>query len=247
MKTTPSLTVSLALSLFLFTPTVAQGPFIPPSIKLQHTLPASVRSQKLKSDARKAQDTKGKALPRSRKTIKTQTKPNQAKQQTGTRATSTRLHYTAAKGENDKLRESLDNNPRALTQKDNNGYSLLHHAAREGQLETVGLLLERGSKIDRPAGVGETALYLAASKGHNAVVEKLIAEGANIDKASFRKRTPLHQAAFQGHSETVRLLLEAGADSQAKDSNGRTPLALAEELRQGDASTVIDLLEQAQP
>ena len=48
-----------------------------------------------------------------------------------------------------------------LTAKDNEGLTLLHHAARCGQVDTVNLLLDNGADIDVQENNGFTALHFA--------------------------------------------------------------------------------------
>ncbi len=48
-----------------------------------------------------------------------------------------------------------------LTAKDNEGFSLLHHAARCDQAGTVNFLLDNGADIDMQGNNGFTALHLA--------------------------------------------------------------------------------------
>ena len=48
-----------------------------------------------------------------------------------------------------------------LTAKDNDGFSLLHHAARCDQAKTVNLLLDNGADVDMQGNNGLTALNIA--------------------------------------------------------------------------------------
>ncbi|MET0679876.1 MAG: ankyrin repeat domain-containing protein, partial [Burkholderiales bacterium] len=57
------------------------------------------------------------------------------------------------------------------------GYSVLMEAAREGHTEVVALLLDRKAKVNQRNAVGETALMLAAFKGNLETVRLLGSRG----------------------------------------------------------------------
>jgi ankyrin repeat protein len=126
------------------------------------------------------------------------------------------------------------------------GETALLAAARSGNIETVKLLLDRGSNVNqKEKWRGETALMLAAAEGHDDVVRMLIAHGANpnVRSTSFDLQdrdgivglqaslywkgglTALLFAARQGCTETGRALVDGGADMSLADTDFRfTPL-----------------------
>jgi len=230
---------TLTVALFLATQGAqAQMPGVAP-INIQHTLPASVRSQKMKSDARNTRDA-GQNRPTYQDTDQSNpsTTPSKASQAPA-------IHRSAADGRADSVAEALDQEPRLLYQKDASGYTALHHAAVGGHLDVIEVLLDKGAKLDAIGSRGETALYLAASKGNYEVVKLLSEHGANVDRASSDGKTPLHRAAMAGDSDTVTVLLDAGADASLKDRSGKTALEMAQRYRQGDSERVIRSLEKA--
>ncbi len=101
--------------------------------------------------------------------------------------------------------------------------SPLRKMARDGNLEMVCLLLEKGAKVDiqsaetfdyfgvpRPDG---GALTAAANAGQLEVAKVLVEAGAPVDQMSSGYReTPLHAAALAGNTAMCRWLLEKGAD-----------------------------------
>lgn len=91
--------------------------------------------------------------------------------------------------------------------------TLLHHAARSGHTETVGLLFDR-IPISRRA-------QLLEAKDTNG-------------------RTALHRAAYHDYLDTVKFLLACGAVLDAKDKLGETPLSLAQ--RRGFSTVATFLL-----
>ncbi|MDR3285227.1 MAG: ankyrin repeat domain-containing protein [Holosporales bacterium] len=107
--------------------------------------------------------------------------------------------------------------------RDNNGYTPLHRAAREGHAGTVQVLVDAGANRDARAIDGCTPLHWAAHRGHTEVVKILLNAGANKDAKDIDGYTPLHCVAFRRHTEVVKILLAAGASKEAKDNLGRAP------------------------
>jgi ankyrin repeat protein/serine/threonine protein kinase len=98
---------------------------------------------------------------------------------------------------------------------DNNDWSMLHMAARQGRSSVCQYLIA----IYRSTGTLR-AILESKSKGHD---------------------TPALLAAFNGHIEILRLLVDAGADTRAVDNNEWSMLHMA--ARQGDSATCQYLIE----
>uniref|UniRef100_R7W0W8 Protein TANC2 n=1 Tax=Aegilops tauschii TaxID=37682 RepID=R7W0W8_AEGTA len=143
-----------------------------------------------------------------------------------------------------------------LTQEEDDGDTVLHHAARRGRCEIVKLLLARGADVNGSSQHG-TPLHLAAVKGHESTVEVLLEHHPDVNKvvpsnlvtplkaALLSASTPcvkllvqaganvndvnnsLARAASEGLTECVKCLLEAGADPNRPDECGRFPIELA--------------------
>jgi len=64
------------------------------------------------------------------------------------------------------------------------GLSALHHAARQGYLETAKALLDGGATIDEKTGDGHTALLVSLINGQFDVAMELVKRGANPNVAS---------------------------------------------------------------
>ena len=116
----------------------------------------------------------------------------------------------------------------------------IHHAAWNGDVAIVRLLLEAGADKDA-AWQNETALHLASRKGHLDIARVLLEAGADQDAAMQDGHTALHSASRKGHLDIVRLLLDPGVDKDAARQNGETALHLAS--RKGHLDVVRLLLE----
>uniref|UniRef100_UPI003AACCFB2 ankyrin-2b n=1 Tax=Centroberyx gerrardi TaxID=166262 RepID=UPI003AACCFB2 len=122
-----------------------------------------------------------------------------------------------------------------------NGLNALHLAAKEGHVDLVQELLERGSAVDSATKKGNTALHIASLAGQAEVVKILVKRGADINSQSQNGFTPLYMAAQENHLDVVRYLLENGGNQSTATEDGFTPLAIA--LQQGHNQVVSILLE----
>ena len=100
------------------------------------------------------------------------------------------------------------------------------HAASNGHLAVVELLLKAGADLSSINNQGETALLCASHQGHVAVLESLIQAGAPLNTANNRGETALMIGARRGCHDAVRLLLKKGAHPQLKNLKGQTALTM---------------------
>ena len=105
------------------------------------------------------------------------------------------------------------------------GETALMHAAIQGHLEIVRLLLVRGAEVNRS---GWTPLIYAAVKGSVPIARLLLAYGANIDAGAPNGFTALMMAVRENHQELAAFLIANHADVNAQTDSGLTALAIAQ-------------------
>ncbi len=127
---------------------------------------------------------------------------------------------------------------------DMSGWTMLHRAAWDGNLNLVEYLVSLGAKITytvknalQEAGAKATGKYLnwsvfniAAYKGHREVLKLLVQQAINSKLFTFKSfddKTLLHFAAFDGDTTQLNELLLHGININSKDKYGMTPLHLA--------------------
>ncbi|OAF13853.1 hypothetical protein AYJ54_43290 [Bradyrhizobium centrolobii] len=111
--------------------------------------------------------------------------------------------------------------------RDRFGARPLSHAARNGHLEMIDLLLARGAPINARNLAGATALYFAAERGRVAVAQRLIERGADLKLTGRSGISPVAAAAYAGSDAIVEMLLAHGADERAPDETGKPPIVYA--------------------
>lgn len=98
---------------------------------------------------------------------------------------------------------------------DNDGRTILHHAAMCGCLEVVELLLDHGAIVDVFDNQCMTPLHRAAASGHEDIVRFLLEKGANIDVVDLNGCTPLYLAAKNSYFNVILVLIQYGADTMS--------------------------------
>ena len=102
------------------------------------------------------------------------------------------------------------------------GDTALMYAVRDGDVEMVELLLEKGAKINAQNFVGDTGLMNAVRDGDVEMVELLLEKGAKINAQNFIGDTALMYAVWDDNVGMVELLLEKGADVNIKNKGNET-------------------------
>jgi len=105
--------------------------------------------------------------------------------------------------------------------KDKKGIPLLCICARNGNLETLELLLHSGAQVNLTADDrGSSAVFDAAIGKHVDLLKALIEAGADTNIQSKEGQTALVVVVGAGDEEIVEMLVKAGADPDIEDSLG---------------------------
>lgn len=97
------------------------------------------------------------------------------------------------------LQESTSNNEVILSEipksfEEKHRISPLHIAIKEGDIETIISLVERGEDVNSKNSFGYTPLHWAVEENSFQLVEYLVQYGANVDIENIWGRSPLHNA-----------------------------------------------------
>jgi ankyrin repeat protein len=113
---------------------------------------------------------------------------------------------------------------------DNQEFTALFRAAKNGHVVCVQILLKCGADIEATGYRSFRPLHAAAKYGHCSTVEFLLIKGASIDAGTDDDGcTPLSITIQQHRVDVVKLLLKRGANSNLPEDK-RTPLKLAAQL-----------------
>src|SRR5688572_3123097 len=124
------------------------------------------------------------------------------------------------------------------------GVTPLVLAARQGNLQAVKALAEKGADLNKASGDGSTAMVVAIQNGHYDVARYLVEKGADINKANEKGWTPLYLSVKHRNLETgtipvpnqhqafdfIKLLLERDVDVNAR-------IGFNTEIRNGQRAT----------
>jgi len=117
----------------------------------------------------------------------------------------------------------------SLYQRDEDGHTLLHHAAKFGQAESIIFLLNQGLNVNETCEGEQTPLHYASKYGQAAAAEALGAfESIDMDAENESNWTPLHIACEKGHADVIRTLCKYNANVNAPIEGTKwTPILLA--------------------
>ncbi|XP_053504368.1 caskin-1 isoform X3 [Ictalurus furcatus] len=110
---------------------------------------------------------------------------------------------------------------------DTDGFSALHHAALNGNLELISLLLDSQAMVDIRDQKGMRPLHYAAWQGKSEPMKMLLKSGSSVNTQSDEGQIPLHLAAQHGHYDVSEMLLQHQSNPCIMDNAGKTPLDLA--------------------
>ncbi|CAD6188583.1 unnamed protein product [Caenorhabditis auriculariae] len=140
----------------------------------------------------------------------------------------------AEEGKLEELAEMFAAEPSFVQAADRDGYTALHRAAYNNNLQIIDFLVSHGSNTEARTNSGWTPLLSAANWANFEAVGRLISKGADVNALSEGHLSALHLAVNSSCEDpenifhTVRYLLEApGINATVVSGAGDTPLDLA--------------------
>ena len=132
--------------------------------------------------------------------------------------------------------------------RDNQSYTLLMIAARDGWHDVVDLLIRFGANLDFKSVSGKTALMFAAEYNYYDALKLLINAGADVNLKDDLGITALIYAVKHTpfcRNYIVEMLIANGADINIRDAHGKTAIFYARGGRYWQDAAIRDILIKA--
>lgn len=120
--------------------------------------------------------------------------------------------------------------------------STLFDAAKTGNVEAAGRMIEEGVDVNAKNDKNVTALGIAVGFNRREMVQLLIEKGADIELTDAKGNTVLHYAAGYGRKEIAEVLIAAGAKMDVKNDAEQKPIDVAKLNRE---KQMVEFLRQA--
>ncbi|XP_045689294.1 ankyrin repeat and EF-hand domain-containing protein 1 [Phyllostomus hastatus] len=118
-------------------------------------------------------------------------------------------------------------NPNAINSA--TGRTALMEASREGVVELVRGILERGGEVNTFDNERHHAAHFAAKGGFFDILKLLFAYNGDMGLIAMNGNTPLHYAAMGGFADCCRYIAQRGCDLKWKNLQHKTPRNVAKE------------------
>jgi hypothetical protein len=139
----------------------------------------------------------------------------------------TQLHHCARKGLTSSVKRLLSIRNITVNVKDVNGWTPLHYAALNGNIE-ITRLLQNGAEVNAKDRWDRTPLHCSVYHGHVEILHLLVENGANLEAQDNDGERALHWAANYGHLPFIQELISRyHVDINARRNDGRTALWMA--------------------
>ncbi|OMJ86173.1 hypothetical protein SteCoe_12377 [Stentor coeruleus] len=128
-----------------------------------------------------------------------------------------------------------------INEKNENGYSGLALAVRNGYLDIVYELIQEEADINSVNEAGQSILFLACWHNREEIVTILLGSGALVNVPDNRGWTPLMISVYHNYYSIVQILLDHGADPNHKDCFGKKA---AERAKSSEVIALLQKFEQ---
>lgn len=124
---------------------------------------------------------------------------------------------------------------------DNEGFTPMHWAALEGDVETFQYLIDNEAELDNGYSNkrGQKPIHWAAIRGRLDLISLIIVNGVDINSQDDRGYTPIISACQYGHLSLVAFLVSKGAKIDIEDRNGDTCLHWAAYKKHPDLTRLL--------
>ncbi len=112
--------------------------------------------------------------------------------------------------------------------KDSAGWTALHYAACDGNIELMKFLISMGADINYKAYDGRNALHHAIGNKKLEAVKFILPIISDINASTKSGNTGLHWAAMYGGIDIVKFLISNGFDIHARNNQDKTPWDVAD-------------------
>ena len=137
---------------------------------------------------------------------------------------------------------------------DEEGWSLLHHAAAVGQVQVINLLCEKGCRVDLVDNEGRTPLHYAATNGDIETIRLLIVMGSNVNSVDNEGNTPLKWSVMCEQNAAIEEPTKHGGTVEIEGGNKYSPYNtkqlydyIFEAAQCGDTATIQSYLNSGGP
>jgi ankyrin repeat protein len=127
------------------------------------------------------------------------------------------------KDKND-LTQLLINNNADVNSKDIDGFTPLHYACKQSNIELTQLLINNNADVNSKDIHGSTPLQYACKQNNIELTQLLINNNADVNLKDIDGSTPLHYACQKNNLKSIELLINNNADINSKNNYGHTPL-----------------------
>lgn len=141
------------------------------------------------------------------------------------KAQNSALIWASFKGDTEVIKTLIQNGA-DVTKSNTDGFSVLHAAVENGNIENIEYLVSKGANINAKTFDSKTSpLHTASFKGDTENVKYLVENGADFNAYNAYGASPLTVACFYGKKDVIQTLIKAGAD--VNTTTDKTPLKAA--------------------
>ncbi len=151
------------------------------------------------------------------------------------------LFEASSVGKFDEVAHQIYQNPDAINDFSDDGFTALGLACYFGKEEVARYLVLKGADVNLPSknGFNVFPLHSAVAGNFLNISKMLIENKAHVNIIQQSGLTPLHSAAQNGNIELIILLLEKGADTTTRMEGGKLASDLAKEKGYNEIADIL--------